>query len=161
MVLKCSFSQVILSMSNVQSAKEEVIVEIVDQCRILLRRVVQLINDISYDLLALWFLFVAFIWVLECIYNRWILAFHIFVSHLCCSWCCYLSIKTPSILGWHYIDFTCRDEELLWHGLSLHDDLQRALARYDAFLSGASLPEMPAESKQKALVEDPSVLSPK
>lgn len=39
-------------LSNVQSAKEEVIVEIVDQCRILQRRVMQLVNDTSYDLLA-------------------------------------------------------------------------------------------------------------
>ncbi|KAG0582560.1 hypothetical protein M758_3G070000 [Ceratodon purpureus] len=85
------------------SAKEEVIVEIVDQCRINQRRVMQLVNDTS-------------------------------------------------------------DEELLRQGLSLNDDLQRVLARYDAFLSGAPIPETPTESRiqpQKALLEDPPLSSPK
>jgi hypothetical protein len=44
----------------------------------------------------------------------------------------------------------CRDEELLGQGLSLNDELQRVLARYDAFLSGAPLPESFSESRARS-----------
>lgn len=44
----------------------------------------------------------------------------------------------------------CRDEELLGQGLSLNDELQRVLAKYDAFLSGAPLPETFTESKTQS-----------
>lgn len=46
-------------MADVQSAKEEVIVELVDQCRLNQHRVMQLVNVSSYVvyLSASWFLF--------------------------------------------------------------------------------------------------------
>ncbi|XP_024362628.1 TOM1-like protein 9 isoform X1 [Physcomitrium patens] len=71
------------------SAKEEVIVELVDQCRLNQHRVMQLVNISS-------------------------------------------------------------DEELLCQGLALNDELQRVLARYDAFLSGAPIPETSVESKTRS-----------
>ncbi|XP_024357861.1 TOM1-like protein 9 [Physcomitrium patens] len=85
------------------SAKEEVIVELVDQCRVNQRRVMQLVNISS-------------------------------------------------------------DEDLLCQGLALNDELQRVLARYDAFLSGAPIPETSTESKtqpQKPSGGDDTLLSSK
>lgn len=52
---------------------------------------------------------------------------------------------TLFVLGW-----TCSDEELLCQGLALNDELQRVLARYDAFLSGAPIPETSVESKTRS-----------
>jgi len=68
------------------SAKEEVIVELVDQCRVNQHRVMQLVNVSS-------------------------------------------------------------DEQLLMQGLALNDELQKVLGRYDAFLSGAPIPETSPERK--------------
>jgi hypothetical protein len=99
----CNDMVIALNPRDRMSAKEEVLVEIVDQCRINQRRVMQLVNDTS-------------------------------------------------------------DEELLRQGLSLNDDLQRVLARYDAFVSGAPIPEPSTESKtqpQKSLLEEPPLSSPK
>ena len=34
----------------------------------------------------------------------------------------------------------CRDEQLLCQGLALNDEMQRALAKYDAIVAGATVP---------------------
>lgn len=52
-----------------------------------------------------------------------------------------------------YVSF-CRDESLLCQGLALNDDLQRVLAKHEAFASGAAPLhlEKPDSEPTKALV---------